>query len=78
MNHYQSSTESIVRGEFRKLLREDYEGDIDVIPLADLGIDSLDFFDKLLYLEEEHGISIPVQELDSSITLEELLTILKS
>lgn len=75
MTNHESGPGSIVRTEFLKLLREDYQGEVDDIPLADLGIDSLDFFDKLLYLEDELGIRIPIQELDDKITLRELTDI---
>lgn len=69
--------EGIVRAEFVKLLRTDHPDGIEKVPLAELGIDSLDFFEKILYLDDEFGITIPIQELDNEITLEDLLTIVK-
>jgi acyl carrier protein len=65
--------EDIIREEFRQLLRDDHEGDFDEMPLAELGVDSLDFFEVLMILEDEHGIVIPVKELHNTITLKEIL-----
>jgi acyl carrier protein len=62
--------DSIIRETFRALLRQDFEGDIDHTPLAELGIDSLDFFEALIALEERHGFAIPIEKLDGSVTLE--------
>jgi acyl carrier protein len=62
--------EAIVRETFRALLREDFDGDIDRTPLAELGIDSLDFFEALIELEEQHDLTIPIEKLDGSVTLE--------
>ena len=62
--------EPIIREAFRALLRQDFEGDIDRTPLAELGIDSLDFFEALIALEERHGLVIPIEKLDGSVTLE--------
>ena len=66
------STENIIRNQIRKLLRDDYRGNFDKIPLTELGVDSLDFFEMTMILEEEYDIIIPVEQLDSSITLEEI------
>lgn len=70
--------ELIVRSEFLKLLPDDQQGDIDNVPLADLGIDSLDFFEKLLLLDEEHGIRIAIEELDNDVTLGDILSSLEA
>lgn len=72
------TAQSIVRREFRSLIREDYEGAIDHVPLAELGVDSLDFFEKLLYLEDEHGICISISELDEDVTLSDILSALRN
>jgi acyl carrier protein len=61
--------EEIIRKTFRSLLRTDLEGDLDRIPLAELGIDSLDFFEALIDLEEQHGLKIPIEKLDGNLTL---------
>lgn len=61
--------EEIIRKTFRSLLRTDFEGDMDRIPLAELGIDSLDFFEALIDLEEQHGLKIPIEKLDGTVTL---------
>lgn len=61
--------ESIIRGEFLMLLPEGRQAGIDDVPVADLGVDSLDFFEKLLLFEEEHGIRISIEELDNDVTL---------
>lgn len=51
-----NSTEEIIRNEFRKLLPDDYQGNIDKIPLAELGVDSLDFFETTMILEDKYNI----------------------
>ena len=61
--------EEIIRKTFRSLLRTDFEGDMDRLPLAELGIDSLDFFEALIDLEEQHGLKIPIEKLDDTVTL---------
>lgn len=73
-----SDSASIVRNEFKKLLPADRMEGIDETPLADLGIDSLDFFEKILILDEEFGIKIPISELDNDVTLKDILASLES
>ncbi len=72
-----TDTKTLVRDEFRCLLRHDIEGDIDDIPLSRLGIDSLDFFEALIQLEEAHGIVIPIEKLDNAVTLRDLFAALE-
>jgi len=66
----------IVRAEFRKMLRKDMPADIDDIPISSLGIDSLDFFETMIHLEEAHGINIPIEKLDAAVTLRDLVKFL--
>lgn len=70
------TSEEIVRDEFRKLLREDFSGDFDEIPLAELGIDSLEFFEATMILEDDFGIVVPVTDLHGKITLKEILSMI--
>lgn len=70
------SPAEIIRTEFRKMLRQDFPAEIDDIPIADMGIDSLDFFEAILRLEEAHGIVIPIEKLDSAVTLRDLIAAL--
>jgi acyl carrier protein len=67
--------EYIIREELLKLLRDDIEMDIDNTPIAELGIDSLDFFEMLLQIEEDHGIEIEIDKLDEKITLQTLVAL---
>ena len=67
--------EYIIRKELLKLLRDDIETDIDNTPIAELGIDSLDFFEMLLQIEEDHGIEIEIDKLDEKITLQTLIAL---
>jgi acyl carrier protein len=71
------SIDVIVRNEFRSLLRDDHPDEFDDIPLAELGVDSLEFFEVTMILEDEHGIVIPITDLHSSVTLKEILAMLK-
>jgi acyl carrier protein len=62
---------SIVRREFNKLVPDEI---VEETPLAELGVDSLDFFDKILTLEDEYGIKIDIAELDEDMTLRDVLS----
>lgn len=64
---------AIIHGELRKLLRDDIGDDISDTPIAELGVDSLDFFDLLSQLEDAHGIDIPIEHLDENVTLNSLV-----
>jgi acyl carrier protein len=70
--------EKIIREAFRGLLRKDFEGNIDRIPLAEMGIDSLDFFEALIELEEQHGLKIPIEKLDGNLTLVDIFDLSSS
>ncbi len=78
MGQISTDAASIVRREFASLLPAGRDGQIDGVPLADLGIDSLDFFETLLILEDEFGIRIPISELDNEVTLSDILSSLDS
>ncbi len=78
MAQFSVDASSIVRREFASLLPAERDGQIDDVPLADLGIDSLDFFEKLLILEDEFGIRVPISELDNEVTLNDILSSLAS
>lgn len=78
MNQFSADASSIVRREFASLLPAEHDGQIDDVPLANLGIDSLDFFEKLLILEDEFGIKVPISELDNEVTLSDILSSLDS
>jgi acyl carrier protein len=68
------NTEELILAEFRKKMRTDIGNDINNIPIADLGIDSLDFFEILLYIEDNLDIIIPIEELDSTVTIDSLIS----
>ena len=68
------NTEELILAEFRKKMRTDIGNDINNIPIADLGIDSLDFFEILLYIEDDLDIIIPIEELDSTVTIDSLIS----
>ncbi len=78
MTQLSADASSIVRREFASLLPAEQNGQIDDVPLADLGIDSLDFFEKLLILEDEFGIRVPISDLDNEVTLSDILSSLES
>lgn len=50
--------------------------DVAEVPIVELGIDSLDLFETLLVLEDEHGITLPVEHFDERLTLRRLLALL--
>lgn len=59
----------LVIAEFRTRMRKDLESDVEVTPLAELGIDSLDFFEAVMALEERLGCEIPIENLDEATTV---------
>lgn len=78
MTRSKMNSASVVRSEFLALLPDNQKDNIDDIPLADLGVDSLDFFEKVLFLDEEYGIKISIEELDNDLTLGEVLSSLET
>jgi acyl carrier protein len=72
----ENSRKEIVRSVFMGLLKREDLRDIEEMPIADLGIDSLDFFEAIVLLEDEHGIVIPVEKLDNDLTMKHLLSFL--
>jgi len=63
----------VIRAELRDYLRDDFDEDFDARPIAELGLDSLDFFDLLARLEDEHGLVIDIESLDNEVTLHDLV-----
>ena len=46
---------------------------IDNIAIGDLNLDSLDFFELIIDLEENHKIFIPIDNITNKLTLSELI-----
>lgn len=67
---------SAVIAEFRTRMRKDLDGDLEGTPLAELGIDSLDFFEAVMALEERLGCEIPIENLDAETTVRSLCTVI--
>jgi acyl carrier protein len=63
----------LLRKEIRKALGDNSNDPIDDISIAELGLDSLSFFEVLMNLREDHGIHFPVEKLDNHITIRSLL-----
>lgn len=66
-----------VYNKFKKLLRDDIECDIENTPLVEMGIDSLDFFDVILEIEEEFKLDIPVENMDAKFKISDIANIIK-
>lgn len=62
-----------IRESIRDFLKKPTLENVDNIPLAQLGIDSLDFFEWLMILEEKYEIDIPIEKLDNDITIGQLI-----
>lgn len=65
-----------VVAEFRTRMRKDLERDVEITPLAELGIDSLDFFEAVMALEERLGCEIPIEKLDADTTVRSLCQVI--
>jgi len=66
-----------IRQAFKGIIRSDFEHVIDDIPLLEMGIDSLDFFEQIVYLEEDLGLSFKVEDVDNKVTINDLVKMLK-
>jgi acyl carrier protein len=62
----------LLRTEIRRALSDASNEPIDDIPIAELGLDSLSFFEVLMNLSD-HGINFPVAKLDNHMTIRSLL-----
>lgn len=65
-----------VSTEFRTRMRKDLDRDVERTPLAELGIDSLDFFEAVMALEERLGCEIPIEKLDAATTVRSLCQVI--
>ena len=65
----------IIRNAIRTFLKGTAPEHLDEVPLAQLGIDSLDFFELLIMLEEQHGIDIPIEKLENDLTIGQLIKV---
>lgn len=65
-----------VVSEFKTRMRKDLECDVEITPLAELGIDSLDFFEAVMALEERLGCEIPIENLDAETTVRSLCIVI--
>ncbi len=66
----------LIRDDFKSLLPKD-NAYADDIPIGELGIDSLDFFEFIVHLDEVYGIKLHGIQLDNELTLNKLLAIIK-
>jgi acyl carrier protein len=66
--------DQLIRDAFYALLKTPLENSIEDMSISDLNIDSLEFFELIVDLEEAHGISIPIESLDGKITLSNLIS----
>ena len=73
-----SNLEAVVTAEFKKHMRSDIVFDVEKTPLAELGIDSLDFFEAVMSLEEKLGLEIPVEELDAQMTVRSFCSLINN
>ncbi len=71
------NTAHIIHQAVRGLLRDDLDPEINIetTPIAELGIDSLDFFELLINLEDEHGIKIEIDELTPEISAGDIIAL---
>mgnify|MGYP002509402839 CR=1 FL=1 len=68
--------------KMKELIAEQLNADADTITLEtsfkeDLGADSLDLFELIMALEEEYSIEIPQEDLESLITVGDVVEYLK-
>lgn len=65
--------EKLIRNTFYELLKTPQNTPFDDIPISELNIDSLEFFEFIVDLEETHKIFIPIDNISDEITLSNLI-----
>jgi acyl carrier protein len=69
----QIDVEKIIRNKIYEILKITKNTSIDNITLDKLNLDSLDFFELIIDLEENHKIFIPINNITNKLTLSELI-----
>lgn len=69
----QIDVEKIIRNKIYEIFKITKNTSIDNITLDKLNLDSLDFFELIIDLEENHKIFIPIDNITNKLTLSELI-----
>jgi acyl carrier protein len=69
----QIDVQKIIRNKIYEILKITKNTSIDNITLDKLNLDSLDFFELIIDLEENHKIFIPINNITNKLTLSELI-----
>ena len=69
----QIDIEKIIRNKIYEILKIKENTSIDNMTISELNMDSLDFFELIMDLEENHKIFIPIDNISNKLTLLELI-----
>ena len=69
----QIDIEKIVRNKIYEILKIKENTSIDNMTISELNMDSLDFFELIIDLEDNHKIFIPIDNISNKLTLLELI-----
>ena len=69
----QIDIEKIIRNKIYEILKIKENTSIDNMTISELNLDSLDFFELIMDLEENHKIFIPIDNISNKTTLSELI-----
>ena len=69
----QIDIEKIIRNKIYEILKIKENTSIDNMTISELNLDSLDFFELIIDLEENHKIFIPIDNISNKLTLSELI-----
>jgi acyl carrier protein len=69
----QINIEKIIRNKIYEILKIKENTSIDNMTISELNIDSLDFFELIIDLEENQKIFIPIDNISNKLTLSELI-----
>jgi acyl carrier protein len=69
----QINIEKIIRNKIYEILKIKENTSIDNMTISELNMDSLDFFELIIDLEENHKIFIPIDNISNKLTLLELI-----
>lgn len=70
----QMNKDILIKNAFYKLLKTPETTPIENVPISVLNIDSLEFFEFIIDLEETHKIFIPIENIGDEITLANLIS----
>lgn len=64
--------------ELKELMPEVSIDSVENIPIAAIGLDSLELLDLIMKIEDEFGVEIAIEDIDKSITISQLAKLIEA